>query len=644
MSVKPTCHGCQRNFGERKSLLRHQRETSCLNNNVVVNIHPCELCDKTFPRAYGLQRHRKETHFGIKRNRNGPQQQILKRGPDQMDSDMSVAYGRKRTATEVENDTLKGIGTQFQSVIDLTMPLGLPPGNEAPLKRTDVANLACAIPCGICGLHVSTQHPGKLRKHLNSHFKALQESHSCNICQIGFKHKSDLEAHLRSAGNGDCGFMFVHKSKCTGHHPPCESRPANSRWKVGNQIISTDNDRFDFCFRLRQWETFQLASYRSSIDAVMATAGAGRNAITEICPSSTCGSRRGCRSYDPSASRSYRHLPSIDPQGIDTQLAKALLKEDDGKAAKESNDALIRAVCTGNLELVSSHIAAGADVHAVDDLGFSCINWALKCSWPDIVDLLVSKGAVASSSDLCYAIEHGLNIHVIARLITDRVTVNCPGSYMPVCWAALHAAVKTRRTVVAALLLQSGADVHHRHTHPHDVDESSNMLMLKSHERIVESLIDASRMVRPILRDDEAQDPCLHLAVAMGDFAMVKLLLDHGAYVDEGDSGGVLLFLAAWRKDRDIERELRVRGASAQCCLCGCNTPIVLAAEVAEALCSARDSGNDFSIRATLGTPSLTQMLANGCKLVERIMSSSGDLLAAFRSSHPGYDSDAVRP
>ena len=45
---------------------------------------------------------------------------------------------------------------------------------------------------------------------------------------------------------------------CTGHHPPGTN-------PMGDVNLKNDNDRFDFCYRIRLWEQCQLSSYISSI-------------------------------------------------------------------------------------------------------------------------------------------------------------------------------------------------------------------------------------------------------------------------------------------------------------------------------------------------------------------------------------------
>lgn len=559
----------------------------------------------------------------------------MKRSREKMNPEPAKGHERKRLARKDQEDSLGSIGSQFSVQIDLAMPVSLPVGTITPVKRTDLANTTCAILCGLCGRHFSARYPDKLRKHLNDHCQELESSHKCRLCQIGFTHKSDLQARLRSAKTGNRGFMFEHKFKCTGHHPPSASQPADSRWKVGSQITTTDDDRFDFCFRLRQWESFQLTSYRDSIDIALTIPRTGRNAITEICTTSESGSH-GCRSDALPAKKSPWVFASEDlKKNKDLRVVAEDLKQAvDAKVAKESNDALIRAVVTGNSRLVSSHIAAGADVHAIDLLGFSCVNYAIMCSWPNIVDLLLNSGAVDSITDLCNAIEIHASIEVIERLITASVSVNCPGDEWPVCWSPLHAAVKARRTDIAALLLRFGVDVHHKHVPLRRKEDLGFMAhSLEFGEAHINTMFGSSPMAGLTLGDDDTQNTSLHLAVATGDLDMVKLLLAHGAYVDEGDSGGMLLFLAAWRKDRNIERELRARGASAEYCICGCNTPIVLAAEVMEALCYARDHGG-------LETTGVIQLFENRCKLLKRTISSSGGFLRMFQSCDPGHSSD----
>ena len=104
--------------------------------------------------------------------------------------------------------------------------------------------------CSLCQRPFETQDNRTLCRHLNAHFNQLLEGHICTECNIKFVHAKDLHKHLEHARSGSCGINFCHKMQCTGHQGPME--------EAGHHKIALDSDRFEFCFRLRQWEHAQL--------------------------------------------------------------------------------------------------------------------------------------------------------------------------------------------------------------------------------------------------------------------------------------------------------------------------------------------------------------------------------------------------
>ena len=112
-------------------------------------------------------------------------------------------------------------------------------------------------PCAICQQSFGTT-TAEVRKHLDSHRNVFSEELICKICQIGFAHKLDLYLHQQSAISGSCGFDFDHSEPCHGHHPP----------DIYSQML-TDNDRLQFCCRLRHWEQSQLRAFLDQVGRML---------------------------------------------------------------------------------------------------------------------------------------------------------------------------------------------------------------------------------------------------------------------------------------------------------------------------------------------------------------------------------------
>ena len=102
-----------------------------------------------------------------------------------------------------------------------------------------------------------------LLPHLRDHLDTLQGQHelTCVYCKISFVHKEDFTRHhINATIVGDCGFRFIHKTPCTGHHRP----PAR------NDTMFSDSDHFRLCVQLRHWEQAQLQAYITEIERLAA--------------------------------------------------------------------------------------------------------------------------------------------------------------------------------------------------------------------------------------------------------------------------------------------------------------------------------------------------------------------------------------
>ena len=106
--------------------------------------------------------------------------------------------------------------------------------------------------CGLCHQPFETADQDSLRKHLEVHADQFCGEVVCQVCELGFTHRRDLEMHQLCARQGHCGFNFRHRQPCSGHH----SFDGNS-----------DQHRFGFALALRQWEQAQLKAYKRGVDA-----------------------------------------------------------------------------------------------------------------------------------------------------------------------------------------------------------------------------------------------------------------------------------------------------------------------------------------------------------------------------------------
>lgn len=132
--------------------------------------------------------------------------------------------------------------------------------NASDTPKSNIRLNKAATRCTICKRDYE-RDVNDLRKHFYQHLEELKQNrHACEVCDIGFAHKRDLDYHLRAAGNGTCGFSFIHAAACTGHHPPQEKN---------EDVDINDHDRCRFGLLLREWEQSQLHLHQSSVQHVI---------------------------------------------------------------------------------------------------------------------------------------------------------------------------------------------------------------------------------------------------------------------------------------------------------------------------------------------------------------------------------------
>ena len=137
------------------------------------------------------------------------------------------------------------------------------PSVKVPSPPKSSRNYRPSVSCALCRKAFKTSRPKALFDHLNEHFRRLKLSYWCAECEIGFVHEADLSRHQRLAKKGECGFAFSHVVSCGGHHPPIRS-VSQKVLQEQSLLQEMDNDRFNFCYRLRSWEQSQLQAFVSS--------------------------------------------------------------------------------------------------------------------------------------------------------------------------------------------------------------------------------------------------------------------------------------------------------------------------------------------------------------------------------------------
>lgn len=286
------CEPCNKYFKEHKSLLRHERENSKhrWQPTNMTSTFTCQLCPKTFARAHDRERHFKEQHHDGKVPCADCGKSMRPKVPHKCSAGTNL---------HTRHDSVVSESSSATTNTDLSTCQGLPEANHTAImdKLSDQLNhtslsssVVCPslykkqvraakpnrlLPCGLCRIEFEIHDPTALFQHLKDHMNGFNGAYRCEECEIEFVSASDLEKHLASAEKNDCGFLFHHRSPCTGHHPP--PRPKNGP----RLLLDSDNDRFSFCYRLRAWEHSQLAAYVYSIKELNRSKINSRHAVSE---------------------------------------------------------------------------------------------------------------------------------------------------------------------------------------------------------------------------------------------------------------------------------------------------------------------------------------------------------------------------
>lgn len=315
------------------------------------------------------------------------------------------------------------------------------------------------VACGICHKAFELWSPKTLFTHLNEHFENLSTGgHHCDVCEIKFAHAADLERHLSSAAKGSCGFNFVHKGPCPGHHPPGEP---------GVYPEASDDDRFSFSYRLLHWEHAQLVGFITSVQEVQSKRAWTASDPLDMIKIASAGDTTDCTCQYYIVHGFYRSLLSDQAEGTAeghshltstpsviqplvqelSHCLRSISSSQEGTAlrrtrsfsntstmfefpmhrsdladgpgelvgaiqnvledtptnisvyGRESDALLLRASASGEQDLIIAAIALGANVNATDARGSSPLDLAIMSSSEDAVHLLLSSGATPAASD-----------------------------------------------------------------------------------------------------------------------------------------------------------------------------------------------------------------------------------------------------
>ena len=276
------CNPCDLAFTSNRSLLRHLRESKQHQNSRgdTTQSMKCshESCDRTFARDSNRIRHEREQHGDGKKRCEGCGKRVRPNSEHNAPGAKPCSTGTKHNRVGCEARPItppadEQHSPRYEETCDgrcfLNMPLTpdaspgdqIPSSNRKPDSSTKSSrNYRASVPCGLCRQPFEFDDSESLFEHLNNHFMHLESSYWCSVCEIGFTHEADLTRHLQLAEMGDCGFAFTHTAPCGGHHPPSTSLIIDG----SDKDHSYDNDRFNFCYRLRSWEQSQLRTYRAS--------------------------------------------------------------------------------------------------------------------------------------------------------------------------------------------------------------------------------------------------------------------------------------------------------------------------------------------------------------------------------------------
>ena len=131
---------------------------------------------------------------------------------------------------------------------------------------------------------------------------------------------------------------------------------------------------------------------------------------------------------------------------------------------KAPDISILKAAQEGNIEAVKQHLAAGADVNAKDENGWTPLNSAAVKGRNQIVKLLIEKGAdLNAGTPLIFAATDG-HMEVVELLIANGADVNAKTNDQ-LGGTALHMTSNLGHKKAVELLVAAGADVNAKMLH-----------------------------------------------------------------------------------------------------------------------------------------------------------------------------------
>ena len=501
------CEPCSRPFTTRRAYLRHLRENKKHRGNGVSVPDPisCSVCGKAFARAHDRDRHCKEQHFDGKVACTECGKLVRPNTPHK--NPEGTECGRSRGSHSPGSTS-----SSKSDRVDLSQCEGLPDsvcnsaldslseqlsrtkiGHTPPCPKAYKGQVRAAkpnrpLPCGICRTTFEIYDTAALFEHLKFHFDGLNSKHRCYVCEIDFVHAADLERHQASAMKGDCGFNFLHKTSCSGHHPPADVSP-------DDLVLARDNDRFSFCYRIRSWERSQLQAYvrsvKSLIDSEALVSVHCRN------DSHQSGERQGC--HDPRCKRCrvlifYRHeLGPVNPSKAEMMIGKDC-----------HDKPLVREVVTELVRYYDQIQNCPSSRRRSASFSEGCPSYAATERTAEAI----------SGTDKMKAIDANLSNEEIPQDSTS------PTNH----WQRiLHLAAASGEVELVRLALNNGADINRP-----DLDGRTalHLAAFCGSEDVVEALLQAKPWVDPY---DRFGSTALSIAMQQKNFGVKKLLSDYRA-------------------------------------------------------------------------------------------------------------------
>ena len=301
-----------------------------------------------------------------------------------------------------------------------------------------------------------------------------------------------------------------------------------------------------------------------------------------------------------------------------------------------------------DLETVQQLLAAGADAGAANDYGATPVWLAATNGNAAIIAALLDAGAdpnaalESGETVLMAAARTGTPAAVAALLDAGAEIESAQASKGQ---TALMWAVAENRLEAARLLLERGADVHARSRTAASVDlwgarnqvsaEPASAALSDAGEAAGEtSAIKEQTTLGALERKSGGFTP-LMFAARHGDLAMARLLLDHGATIDDADAeGSTPLLVATVRGHVPFALLLLERGAAPDGApeLAG-YTPLHWAVNRSEALTSHDYPDASGEWAALAGIPDRRQQLA----LIEALLNHGADVNARMTNLMPRY-------